>query len=136
MAQVETLSMRDQALCLFSGRRVRDWSVLDRGESDNSHKNSPYVLPYPVGKTYMCSQGRFTGGHNRGRIQYAQDFAMPLRSVVTAARAGRVFHKRENVPENTGSDTVVNEVILFQEDGSYAIYVHLGTNGVFVEVGQ
>lgn len=105
-------------------------------EDDNLYENSQYVLPYPVGKTYMCWQGRFYGGHNRGKLHFAQDFAMPVNTIVTAARDGTVFWKREDVDENTGSDSVVNEVIISHDDGTFARYVHLAKNGVYVEINQ
>jgi murein DD-endopeptidase MepM/ murein hydrolase activator NlpD len=98
--------------------------------------NSPYVLPYPVGQTYQCWQGRFYGGHNRWNLQYAQDFWMPLRSVVTAAREGVVYFVDESVPENTGDDNVVNIVVVRHDDSTYARYVHLGYNSIFVVVNQ
>lgn len=103
---------------------------------DSLYADSPYVLPYPAPRSYMCWQGRFTGGHNRGNLHYAQDFAMPVNSVVIAARGGSVFFKRDDVPEGTGSDSVVNEVIVLHSDSTYARYVHLAENGVFVEIDQ
>jgi len=108
----------------------------NESNNDDLYKNSQYVLPYPVGKTYMCWQGRFYGGHNRGNLHYAQDFAMPLNTIVTAAREGIVFFMREDVDENTGSDTVVNEVIITHNDGTFARYCHLAKNGVYVEINQ
>ena len=101
-----------------------------------SQVNSPYVLPYPVGQTYRCWQGRFTGGHNRWHLQYAQDFNMPLGTIVTAACEGHVFLLCETVPENTGDDNIVNYVIINHEDGTYARYVHLGYNKVVVQLNQ
>ena len=105
-------------------------------EDGNLYENSQYVLPYPVGNTYMCWQGRFYGGYNRGKLHFAQDFAMPVNTIVTAARDGTVFWKREDVDENTGSDSVVNEVIISHDDGTFARYVHLAKNGVYVEINQ
>lgn len=103
---------------------------------DANQEESQYVLPYPVGKTYMCWQGRFTGGHNRWNLQYAQDFEMELGSVVTAAREGRVYLLDESVPENTGDDNIVNFVIILHEDNTYSRYVHLGENKIIVNVNQ
>ena len=50
---------------------------------------SPYVLPYPVGRSYRLAQAYCypRGGH---RNQLAYDFDMPIGEPVVAARAGVV----------------------------------------------
>lgn len=95
-----------------------------------------YVMPYPVGQEYMCSQG-FNGqySHN-GSFRYAVDFAMPIGTLITSARSGRVVYILESYSDNDRTEGHENVVIVMHEDSTYARYVHLTTNGALVTVGK
>lgn len=95
-----------------------------------------YVLPYPVGKAYTCSQG-FNGSFSHyGTFRYAVDFDMPIGTVVTAARSGRVVYVVESYSDNDHAVGHENVVVVMHEDSTYARYVHLTTNGALVESNQ
>jgi len=99
-------------------------------------KTSPYLLPYPVGSTYRVIQGNCSGFGHSGGYKYSIDFAMPLGSMVAAARAGTVVEIRTG---NLDGDIVPgheNFVKVLHSDGVISAYSHLGTDGVLVTVGQ
>jgi murein DD-endopeptidase MepM/ murein hydrolase activator NlpD len=99
-------------------------------------QTSPYVLPYPVGRTYRVIQGNCSGAGHSGDYKYSLDFDMPLGSIVTAARAGVVAEVRVG---HVDGDTVPgheNYVKILHADGIISAYSHLGTNGVLVGVGD
>jgi murein DD-endopeptidase MepM/ murein hydrolase activator NlpD len=109
---------------------------------EESKKDDPvivvakYVLPYPVGKAYMCSQGFNSSYSHYGSFSYSVDFDMPIGTVVTAARAGRVVYIVENYPDNELIAGHENIVIVMHDDGTYARYVHLTTDGALVAADQ
>ena len=99
-------------------------------------RTSPYVLPYPVGRTYRVAQGNCSGFGHSADYKYSYDFDMPLGSVVTAARPGVVVEIRTG---HVDGDTVPgheNFVKIRHEDGLITAYSHLGTDGVLVAVGD
>ena len=107
------------------------------GIQDNTlYKDSDYVLPYPAGKTYKCWQGRFYQFHNRGNLHNAQDFEMPLKTIVTAARSGTVVYTREDIDDDTWTESGDNMVIIRHSDRTFGRYLHLVKIGVYVEVNQ
>jgi murein DD-endopeptidase MepM/ murein hydrolase activator NlpD len=98
---------------------------------------SPYVLPYPVGKSYRLIQGYCypKGGH---RDQLAYDFGMPIGDDVVAARAGIVRKVRADVSDE-GSETDAgqhNHILIQHDDGTVAFYGHLKQNSIVVKVGE
>ncbi len=103
-------------------------------------KTSDYVLPYPVGKSYRVSQANFYGGHQTledGAFRYSYDFAMPIGSVVVAARSGRVAYARTGYVDGNGGGPVGsdNVVLIDHLDGTYALYGHLTFEGALVSLG-
>ena len=94
-----------------------------------------YVLPFPVGKSYYCSQGFNTSYSHQGTFKYSVDFGMPIGTLITAARAGRVVYLVENFPDEyaIGNENVV---IVMHEDSTFARYSHLTTNGALVTLNQ
>lgn len=98
-------------------------------------QTSDYVLPYPVGKTYQVDLSTCSGSfHSKGTPdQYAIDFNMPIGTLITASRAGRVYFVEESGRDGGFPN---NLVIVDHEDGSYAEYMHLTQNGALVSVGQ
>ena len=119
---------------IFSSDCSRDKSVLlPNYNQDNDFNTADYVLPYPVGKSYQCILGNSEGYH-RNNYRYAQNFAMPANSYITAARKGRVVYVKEDVADNDQSD--VNYLLVEHYDGSCACYAHLKNNGIFVDGDQ
>lgn len=98
---------------------------------------SPYVLPYPVGKSYRLIQGYCYpyGGH---RNQLAYDFGMPIGEDVVAARAGVVRKVRDDVADD-GSESDAgrhNHILIQHDDGTVAFYAHLKQGGIAVKIGD
>jgi murein DD-endopeptidase MepM/ murein hydrolase activator NlpD len=100
--------------------------------------SSPYVLPFPVGISYVVAQGNCSGYGHSGFWKYSYDFAMPIGSVVTAARAGVVFVAVGIYPDTGPHDMTVppNLVLVRHDDSTVAVYSHLMHDGVRVQVGQ
>ena len=95
---------------------------------------SPYVLPFPVGKEYRVDLSNCSGSfHGEGQPdEFATDFAMPVGTPITAARAGTVVH----VEESGIGRELNNLVVVDHGDDTYAQYMHLVRNGAHVQVGQ
>ena len=98
--------------------------------------DAKYVLPYPIRKAYTCSQG-FNGPYSHtGTFTYSVDFAMPIGTLVTVARSGRVVYILENYSDDDQTEGHENVVIIMHEDSTYARYVHLTLNGALVNRNQ
>lgn len=95
-----------------------------------------YVLTYPVGREYTCSLGFNNSYSHNGTFRYAVDFAMPIGTLITAARSGHVVYILESYSDDDQTAGHENVVIVMHEDSTYARYVHLTTNGVLVTRGQ
>lgn len=95
-----------------------------------------YVLPYPIGREYTCSLGFNGPNSHNGTFRYAVDFAMPIGTLITAARSGRVVYILETYSDNDRTEGHENVVIVMHEDTTYARYVHLTTNGALVARGH
>jgi len=98
-------------------------------------ENSPFVLPYPVGESYLVSQSYCNprGGH-RNRI--AVDFAMPMGAQITAARGGRIVEVIEHFRDGDLRRGHNNRVLIRHDDGTVAWYAHLQQDSVCVSVGD
>ena len=100
-----------------------------------------YRLPWPEGLSFMFTQapgGRITTHFTQSTL-HAVDIAMPEGMPVLAARAGVV----EAVEARQGASLVEdpltyegNFVRVRHDDGTAAIYAHLGNRGVVVEARQ
>ncbi|KAF0138929.1 MAG: metalloendopeptidase-like membrane protein [Stygiobacter sp.] len=95
-----------------------------------------YVLPYPIGTAYTCSQGFNMFPSHSGSFSYSVDFGMPIRTLVTAARSGRVVYILESYSDDDPMGGHENVVIILHEDSTYARYVHLTRNGSLVQINQ
>lgn len=95
-----------------------------------------YVLPYPVGQGYICLQGFNDSYSHNGSFSYAVDFDMPIGTVITTARSGRVVYIIETYSDDDHTSGHENVVIVKHDDASYARYVHFTTNGALVTEGQ
>lgn len=98
-------------------------------------EDSPYLLPYPIGESYVVSQTICNprGGH-RNRI--AVDFMMPMGAVITAARSGEVIHVVEHYEDGDLRRGRNNRVLIRHDDGSVAWYAHLQQHSASVSQGE
>ena len=101
----------------------------------------PYRVPLASDQPVRIGQGfggRFS--HDMPHSRYAIDFAVPVGTIVQAARAGtvmdieRYFHRAGQDPERDGPRA--NYVRILHEDGSMAVYAHLDYKGVLVSPGE
>ena len=95
-----------------------------------------YVLPYPIGKAYACTQGFNMSPSHTGTFIYSVDFGMSIGTLVTAARSGRVVYIVESYSDDDQTGGHENVVIILHEDSTYARYVHLTNKGALVQINQ
>jgi murein DD-endopeptidase MepM/ murein hydrolase activator NlpD len=70
------------------------------------NSDSPYVLPWEIGKTFSIGQGNCTeGSHPFGQLQFAYDINMPIGTKIVAMRSGIVVKVIESY-EDLESGTV------------------------------
>ena len=105
------------------------------------NSDSPYVLPWEIGKTFKVGQGNCTGGsHSLGQVQYAYDIDMPIGTNVVAMRSGIVVKVIENFKDlETGTVGAIDEANVINvkhADGTEAQYVHLTYNGALKNEGD
>lgn len=105
------------------------------GATYNNWETSPYVLPFPVGKTYSVNLAHCSGSyHASGEPdQFAIDFDMGLGAEVTASRDGVVIFVEES---GFDGEFPNNMVVLVHEDRSHTQYMHLTYQGALVSRGQ
>jgi murein DD-endopeptidase MepM/ murein hydrolase activator NlpD len=99
---------------------------------------SPFRLPFPVGTAYNVLQGNCSGFGHSGFWRYSYDFAMPIGTIVTAARAGTVIVASSDVPDIGSNDPNArpNLILVRHEDSTIALYSHLRQNGLLITTGQ
>ena len=96
---------------------------------------SPYRLPYPAGKTWLCVQSnRGIVSHREGE-RYAYDFAMPEGSEVCAAREGEVVAVVQH-HDGHGYRWPNNKVVVRHDDGTLGAYLHIRKDGSLVAEGD
>ena len=105
------------------------------------NSDSPYVLPWEIGKTFKVGQGNCTNGsHSLGQVQYAYDIDMPIGTNVVAMRSGIVVKIIENFKDlETGTVGAIDEanvINIKHTDGTEAQYVHLTYNGALKNEGD
>ncbi|MGV8940361.1 MAG: M23 family metallopeptidase [Lysobacter sp.] len=110
------------------------------GHPSAAPRDMLYLLPLAV-DTARIDQG-FDGtfSHNDPENRYAIDFAVPVGTVVLAARGGVVMQV-ENGFDRPGLDRDAhagraNFVRLLHDDGAMSLYAHLKPDGVLVRPGQ
>ena len=113
-----------------------DFELTSCGQANYPEwSTSPYVLPYPVGKSYNiglthCSSSFHADGEPD---QFAVDFDMNIGTLVTAVRAGRVIHIEESGQDGNFPN---NLVVVQLSDNTFAQYMHLTQNGAIVELND
>ncbi len=106
-------------------------------QSFGSPTASPYVLPYPVGRTYGMFQGACPVNPAWGHYGWlAYDFDLAIGDSVLASRDGTVFYVEQRWPDSDRVCGHENGVWIQHEDGSTMGYVHFTTNGARVAVGE
>jgi len=115
-----------------------DSSCLDRAQFGDP-ANSLYILPFPVGERFRCSQDYcYPNGGHRNQLSY--DFDMDIGEVITAARRGIVLATVDHFPDTGQGEGNHNYINILHPDGTLAFYAHLRQNGLLValneEVGQ
>jgi len=105
-----------------------------------AQKDSPYILPYPVGESHPVLQGncapREDPWSHFDNMRYAYDFGMPIGTPVLAAREGGVGFVRDNFSDNDHGKNQGNVIVIVHPDNTVALYGHLTRNGSLVKVGQ
>jgi murein DD-endopeptidase MepM/ murein hydrolase activator NlpD len=122
-------------LVFFACRSIIGLDNQEAGICAN-HKSSPFVLPYQVGKAYLCTQGYGEPNHHSELRKFALDFAMPIGSFVTAARNGRVVFIEDGFEDGDYGGGKENVVVIQHDDGTFSRYVHLTKFGALVSLDQ
>ncbi|MCK6602834.1 MAG: M23 family metallopeptidase [Bacteroidetes bacterium] len=123
-------------LILFAFSWLQTCCCSEEEKRSQEIPEAKFVLPFPVGTAYLCTQGFNSSWSHFGSFAYSVDFAMPAGTVVTAARAGLVVYA---VSEYSDSDHIPgheNVVILRHSDTTYSRYSHLSFQGVKVRVAD
>jgi murein DD-endopeptidase MepM/ murein hydrolase activator NlpD len=95
-----------------------------------------YLLPFPVGESAQLIQGNNGTFSHFGPAAYAFDFRMTIGRAVIAMRAGQVIAVEERYIDGNRTPGQENLVFLRHDDGTFARYYHLTTNGALVTLGQ
>lgn len=98
-----------------------------------------YSLPFPRDKSYRVSLADHEKSHSSLEEQYAIDFAMPVDSVVCAARSGVVIAVRDDSTaygRSKAYNRSANYIVIKHADGTYAKYCHIKKASARVRVGD
>lgn len=99
--------------------------------------NFPYSLPFKQGEEYVIGQGYDGQVSHHG--EFALDFVMPVGTEIFASRDGIVVDVQDKNTETCMKKNCAefnNFVVIYHEDGTFAEYTHIDTNGAFVEKGD
>ncbi len=101
--------------------------------------NAVYRFPFEPNKRIKIIQsfgGKFT--HNTPQSYYAIDFGTQIGDTIYAAREGRVVKTIDKFKEHGGQEffSKANLIVIMHSDGTFANYIHLDYQGVFVKPGQ
>jgi len=97
---------------------------------------SPYVLPWAEGQSFVVGQGYCTTPPRSHHLRYAYDFLMPVGTEIRNVRAGLVVELREQFADDDRTGGHENMLSLRHEDDTISIYMHLRHQGVAVDMGQ
>ncbi len=111
-------------------------NTIDIKDVKTSDREKNYILPFPKGKKYLCSQGFNTDFSHQGTFIYSVDFEMDIGTLITAARGGKVVKIIERYQDFNYGRGEVNVVIIRHEDDTFGRYCHLTQNGSLVKLEQ
>ena len=94
--------------------------------------DSPYVLPWAEGQSFIVGQGYCTTPPRSHHLRYAYDFLMPLGTEIRNVRAGEVVELREQFADDDRTGGHENMLSLRHDDETISIYMHLRYQGVAV----
>jgi len=101
------------------------------------NKSKPiYLLPFPVGTSYYLLQGNCGKHSHFGKEKFAYDFRMPVGSVITAMRSGKVVNLQERFIDGTNNNDSLNFIIILHDDSTASRYLHITQNGALVRRGE
>jgi hypothetical protein len=117
-----------------------DWHWLPGDRNAHMDPVVQYELPFPSNPSRKVIQGFHGKFSHFGPYEYAIDWAMPVGSLVLAARDGVVVAIRDDSTEG-GKDRAKfegkeNFVQVLHSDGTIGCYVHLKFKGALVELGR
>jgi len=98
--------------------------------------DSPYVLPWAEGQSFLVGQGYCTTPPRSHHLRYAYDFLMPEGTEIRNVRAGLVVELREHYADDDRVGGHENMLSLRHDDETISIYMHLRHQGVAVDMGQ
>ena len=105
-------------------------SCLDRAHFGDP-AGSQFILPFPVGQRYLCSQDYcFPSGGHRNQLSY--DFDMAVGDVVIAACRGTVVEAVDHFPDTGQGEGNHNYIFILHPNGTLAFYAHLQQEGLLV----
>ena len=107
------------------------------------NSDSPYVLPWETGKTFVMGQVNCSDySHNGSWSQFAYDIPMPIGTNLVAVQSGKVLGVVENFEDVQDG---VNDISLYEKanyidieypDRTRVFYTHLTINGALKSVGD
>ena len=132
-------STDEENLCTDS-----ELGVNCQGADYIQNSDSPYVLPWETGKTFVLGQVNCSDySHPRDSYsQFSYDILMPIGTNLVAVQSGKVIGVAENFEDV--QDGVIdislidkaNYISIKHPDGTRASYVHLTINGALKSVGD
>lgn len=137
--------LRWVGLLLLASACFPDKVTLCEHASYPDGSTSPYVLPFPVGKSYIVAQGNCANADDHWHWNthredsywaFAYDFEMPVGSIVIASREGEVVLVQEQFTDEDKELEQSNSVVIKHRDGTYATYGHFTHYGVWVNAGD
>ena len=96
-----------------------------------------YFLPFEKGATYRIDQGY--NGQFSHQNEKSLDFNLPEGTHILAARGGTVVEVVERHNRHCSSERCAeysNHIIIYHEDGTFAMYGHIQQNGARVQAGD
>ena len=133
---VFSCSKDEEIICIDS-----ELGVNCQGADYVKNSDSPYILPWEIGKTFSIGQGNCTeGSHSLGQNQFAYDINMPIGTNIVAMRSGivvKVIESFEDLEAGTvGLIDEANVITIKHDDGTVAQYAHLTLNGALKNEGD
>jgi hypothetical protein len=133
-------------LSLWATNPKQTWFYLDSyqaviGDPNAHHNIIAYRLPFKEGSSFPVTQG-FGGSFSHTHIEsyYAVDFAMPEGTPIHAARTGIIAEMNDSFTQGGVEDVAfvnrANSIRILHDDGTMAVYAHLGHHSVQVQVGD